>query len=93
MTYLTENRNKHYHLNHFNIQQLTFLCKELACSSAGYKNQVYQLLASVLPDVEKSTIIQCLEKAIQTEENQALGLDKEDCEGKEKCFVHSCFKS
>ena len=69
MEYLVLNRNKYYHLNHFNIQQLTFLCKELACgSSANFKDQVYQLLASVLPQVDREAIIDCRYEAMEVDD-------------------------
>ena len=77
MTFLTQSRNKHYHLNHFTIQQLTYLCKELA-STDDYKDQVYQLLASVLPDVSEDIIASCLEAAFQQDEDEEAEEIKED---------------
>jgi len=69
MNYLSQNRNKHYHLNHFNIQQLTYLCKELA-STTDYKDQVYQLLASVLPEVDQDIILTSLKETFRVNDNE-----------------------
>ena len=69
MTYLLKNRDKHYHLNHFNIQQLTYLCKELARPGA-YEEQVHQLLAAVLPDADQDIIYECLEEATRVDETE-----------------------
>ena len=71
MTFLTQSRNKHYHLNHFTIQQLTYLCKELA-STDDYKDQVYQLLAFVLPAVDQDFILESLEEATRVDETERL---------------------
>ena len=62
MDYLFEKRNEHYHLNHYNIHQLTYLCKKLSCVEGNdFPDQVYQLLAGVASNLNYADISDCLE--------------------------------
>ena len=71
--YLFEKRNKYYHLNHFNIHQLTYLCKELSCiKDDKLPDQVYQLLSNIAGEVSLTNILKDLERAtkfIEASEN------------------------
>ena len=45
-----------YHLNHFNINQITYLCKQLAsCTDGDFPDQVYVLLESVNKNISPSS--------------------------------------
>ena len=45
---MNEKRVEYYHLNHYNINQITYLCKTLAsCKDGDFPDQVYVLLESV----------------------------------------------
>ena len=76
MNYLFEKRNEHYHLNHFNIHQLTYLCKKLSrVEGNDFPDQVYQLLAGIASNLNYGNITDCLEEVtkINDEPEQADG--------------------
>ena len=61
--YLLEKRNQHYHLNNFNINQLTYLCKKLACDDKkDFPDQVYQLLARFASNISYPFVSECLDE-------------------------------
>ena len=66
-SYLCEKRNTYYHLNHFNIHQLTYLCKKIS-SEADFPDQVYQLLSVVDPNISAAEIEKCLKNAIKIDD-------------------------
>ena len=75
MNHLCEKRNKYYHLNHFNIHQLTYLCKKISLSEAAdFPDQVYQLLSVIAPNIAASDIVACLEEVTKIDDV----LDDED---------------
>ena len=69
MDYLFQKRNEHYHLNHYNIRQLTYLCKKLSCVEGhDFPDQVYQLLAAVAHNLSYTKISECLEEVTKINE-------------------------
>ena len=69
MAYLCEKRNEHYHLNHFNIHQLTYLCQMVSSSEfTDFPDQVYQLLSNVAPNVSAADITSCLEEVTRIDD-------------------------
>ena len=62
---LIKKRQQFYHLNYFNIQQIMYLCKELATVTefSDIPNQVFTLLEFVKSDVKKPEIISILSEA------------------------------
>ena len=90
MNYLFDKRNKHYHLNHYNIHQLTYLCKKLSrVEGNDFPDQVYQLLAGIASNLNYGNITDCLEEVtkITDEPEQA---DAGLVQGKHEtfCLVH-----
>ena len=73
MDYLCEKRDEHYHLNHFNIHQLTYLCKKLSCSDGNdFPDQVYQFLSTVASKLSYSDIIDMLEDVTKINDDTEL---------------------
>ena len=69
MKYLCEKRNRYYHLNHFDIHQLTYLCKKISSlQAADFPDQVYQLLSVVTPNISATEILAYLEKATKIDD-------------------------
>ena len=68
MNYLCEKRNRYYHLNHFNIHQLTYLCKKISSEAADFPHQVYQLLSVVDPNISAAEIVACLEEVTKIDD-------------------------
>ena len=68
---MEEKRNKHYHLNHFNIIQLTYLCKKLSCNDHenNFPDQVYQLLARFSTELSYEYISDCVEEVTKYSED------------------------
>ena len=70
MDYLHEKRNEHYHLNNFNIQQLTYLCKKLSCHQENsISDQVHQLLACVASGLSAGEINDILEEVTKIDDD------------------------
>ncbi|XP_076818192.1 E3 ubiquitin-protein ligase rnf213-alpha-like [Clavelina lepadiformis] len=79
MSYLTAKRGEHYHLNHFNIHQLTYLCKQLAGSDGNdFTDQTYMLLRSVSDNVNDDTLLECLEEVTRIDQTKDDDYDDED---------------
>ncbi|XP_076810018.1 E3 ubiquitin-protein ligase rnf213-alpha-like isoform X2 [Clavelina lepadiformis] len=69
---LIKKRQQFYHLNHFSIQQITYLCKELAgVDEFGViPDQVFTLLACIKQDVSDKDIIQLLQEATKAKNDE-----------------------
>jgi len=67
---LDEKRTQFYHVNHFNIQQIVYLCQELASAMETKRvpDQVCTLLEFVKPDVTGDEIIELLKEATKVKE-------------------------
>ncbi|XP_076810012.1 E3 ubiquitin-protein ligase rnf213-alpha-like isoform X1 [Clavelina lepadiformis] len=76
---LNEIRKQFYHLNHFSIQQITYLCKELAgVDEFGViPDQVFTLLACIKRDVSDKDIIQLLQEATNAKNEEDGVVDDE----------------
>ena len=81
--YLNDKRAKHYHLNHFSIHQLIYLCKNLAKTEYvdDFPDQVYCLLKFLVDDPSYENVADALDMATRiadTEEQEEieLGLTK-----------------
>ena len=63
--YLNDKRTQHYHLNHFSIHQLTYLCKSLAKTEdvEGFPDQVYCLLKFLVDDPSFENVADALDMA------------------------------
>ena len=63
-------RNQFYHLNHFNMHQIMYLCQELAGITDGghIPDQVFTLLELVKRGVEKKEIFMLLLEATKHKE-------------------------
>ena len=73
MGYLFQKRNEHYHLNHYNIRQLIYLCKKLSCVEGhDFPDQVYQLLNAVACNLSYTKIFECLDEVTKIDEAPAL---------------------
>jgi len=64
---LTEKRSIFYHLNHFNIHQIIYLCRQLAgvTHKDELPDQVFTLLSLIKPNVSREEIIKCLGEATE----------------------------
>ena len=70
LKYLSEKRNEHYHLNHYTIHQLTYLCKSLSrVEGLDFDDQVYQLLARVASDLTYDIISDSLEAVTKIDDD------------------------
>lgn len=71
MRYLNEKRSKFYHLNHYTIHQITYLCKNLAKTNENgeFPDQVHCLLSSVLKGVSHENIVENLDEATRITDN------------------------
>ncbi|XP_076818180.1 E3 ubiquitin-protein ligase rnf213-alpha-like [Clavelina lepadiformis] len=82
LKYLADKRTEHYHINHYNIHQLTYLCKQLAkVDDNDISDQIYTLLASVVEGVNYDQIMDCLDEAtriddVEQEEEVSIILDE-----------------
>jgi len=63
--YLNDKRTQHYHLNHFSIHQLTYLCKSLAKTEdvEDFPDQVYCLLKFLVDDPSFENVADALDMA------------------------------
>ena len=69
---LSEKRCSFYHLNHFSIQQITYLCRELSRVTYNRRlpDQVYTLLSLIKPDISHDEIVRCLGEATEDEDKK-----------------------
>nr|XP_018671622.1 LOW QUALITY PROTEIN: E3 ubiquitin-protein ligase rnf213-alpha-like [Ciona intestinalis] len=67
---MDEKRENFYHLNHFNVKQTTYLCRELANAHEGVElpDQVHTLLASVRTNITNEEIVNLLGAATKAKD-------------------------
>jgi len=87
--HLSEKRSSFYHLNHFSIQQITYLCRELSRVTYNRRlpDQVYTLLSLIKPDISHDEIVRCLGEATEDEDKE----DEAEETGKRIAFQGSCW--